>query len=78
MRRDIAIFKRSEVNARVPSCEEGASNKLVAVVGPWVKDLDGCEVISIAALHPAEKAKAKWRPVVVRIEPSKSPGTVRE
>ncbi len=68
MRRDIYSFKRSEVNALVPSCEKGVTNELVAVVGPWVDDLDGCEVISDAAFHPAKKAEAKRRLVIVRIE----------
>jgi hypothetical protein len=64
----VGRFKRAEVNALVSSCQKGASKRLVAVVGPSVNDLDGREIIPLAAPHPADEGKSKRRLIIVRVE----------
>jgi hypothetical protein len=71
MRWNVAYRKSSQVDALVPRCEERPAHKLLAIARPWVGNLYGREVVSIARLHPAKKMEAKRRLVVVRIEPSK-------
>jgi hypothetical protein len=77
VRGDVGGLKRAEVNTLVPSCKEGPSKRLVAVVGPSVNDLDGREVISVAARHPANEAKSKRRLIIVRVESPEQPRTIR-